>query len=392
MKIDTKTFFNFAFTKRFILIVYVVMAMFTAIKQYYHPSYNNYKIYKYTYYHTLEQKSLYDLYPEKYNDSNHYGPVFALVIMPFALLPDIFGMVLWNLSNVLLFYFGIFSLTLSVKNKAIIGLLCGHELFGALLSFQFNVGLTGLILLSFSYMIKEKEIKSSFMILLGTLIKLYGIVGLAFFFFTKNKWKLIVSCFCFGIVLLLLPALFSSLNFVQHSYFDWYESLSKKNSTNISQSYFQDISFMGIVRRVSGNYQIPSAPFIIGGLLLFLATYLRKNQFQENAFRLMMLASVLIFTVIFSTGSESPTYIIAFAGVSIWFVVQPYPKKNWQIALLIFAFILTTLSPSDLFPQSININYVRRYSLKALPCVIIWFVIIYQMLTVDFRKYNVVEE
>jgi hypothetical protein len=145
---------------------------------------------------------------------------------------------------------------------------------------------------------------------------------------------------------------------------------------------------MGLIRRLLQNPNIPNLPFIIGGLILFFLPYLRLNQYKNLAFRLMLLASSLIFIVIFSTGSESPTYIIAFTGVSLWFVIQQNPKMNWIIILYIFAFILTSLSPSDLFPKFIRINYIQHYSLKALPCVLVWFVIVYQMLVVDFKDYK----
>jgi len=88
--------------------------------------------------------------------------------------------------------------------------------------------------------------------------------------------------------------------------------------------------------------------------------------------------------VIFSSGSESPTYIIAFAGVAIWFVIQQ--KNNWVVGLFIYASILTSLSPTDIFPRAIK-EFIRLYSLKALPCVIIWLTIIFQMLKEDFESY-----
>jgi hypothetical protein len=100
------------------------------------------------------------------------------------------------------------------------------------------------------------------------------------------------------------------------------------------------------------------------------------------------LASVLIFTVIFSSGSESPTYIIAFVGVAIWFVIQPKPISNFYVALLIFAFLLTSLSPSDLIPTYLKDNYIRPYALKALPCVLIWLAIVYEMLINKFKNYR----
>jgi hypothetical protein len=376
------------FSKNFVVSLYILIALITGFKQYYRESYNNYKIFKYTYYHTINQKPLYEDYPNEYNDSNHYGPVFALIIAPFALLPDLFGTSLWNVANALLLIFGIYSLPISLIKRSILGLLCAHEALGAMLSYQFNVGLTGLILFSFSYLLKNDVGKSALAIALGTLIKIYGILGLAFFFFTKRKIPFIIYGIIFLTILILLPVFISSIDFTKQAYIDWYSSLVHKNELNVSLTSAQDMSFMGLIRRLLQNPNIPNLPFIIGGLILFFLPYLRLNQYKNLAFRLMLLASSLIFIVIFSTGSESPTYIIAFTGVSLWFVIQQNPKMNWIIILYIFAFILTSLSPSDLFPKFIRINYIQHYSLKALPCVLVWFVIVYQMLVVDFKDYK----
>ena len=374
--------------KRFVLSLFLAIALITGIKQYTRDSYNNYKIFKYTFLHSLEEKSLYEEYPLEYGDSNHYGPVFAIFIAPFALLPDAIGTTLWNIANALILCLGFYSLPLSLRTRSIIALICAHEALVALLSFQFNVGLTGLIMLSFSFLINQKETKSAFVIALGTLIKLYGIVGLAFFFFSKNKWRFILSGIVSMTILLILPSLLSSSDYVFNSYVDWYQSITEKNNLNASLTSMQDISLMGIVRRVLQDASIPNLPFLAGGIILFLLPYTRIGQFQHTPFRLMLLSSVLIFTVIFSSGSESPTYIIAFAGVAIWFMIQPSPKNKWILFLFVFAFILTSMSPSDLFPQFIRNEYIKPYSLKALPCVLIWFTIIYQMLTTDFKTYK----
>lgn len=379
---------DFALDKRFVFTLFITIALITGIKQYARGSYNNYKIFKYSFLHTLDAKPLYEEYPLEYGDSNHYGPVFALVIAPFALLPDAIGASLWNMANALVLCLGFYSLPLPLRTRSLIALICAHEALVALLSFQFNVGLTGLIMLSFSYLAGQKEAKSAFVIALGTLVKLYGIVGLAFFFFSRNKWKFIFSGLMFLAILLILPVVLASPEFVIRSYSDWYVSLAEKNMHNTSLTSMQDISLMGIVRRTLQDSSIPNLPFLAAGLLLFLLPYTRIDQYKHMAFRLMLLASVLIFTVIFSSGSESPTYIIAFAGVAIWFMIQPSPGNRGIIFLFLFAFILTSLSPSDLFPKFIRNNYIRPYSLKALPCVLIWFSIIYQMLTIDFKNFK----
>jgi len=72
--------------------------------------------------------------------------------------------------------------------------------------------------------------------------------------------------------------------------------------------------------------------------------------------------------------------------VSLWFVIQPQPYKTIPIVLIIFALIITSFSPSDLFPQFIRENYIKQYSLKALPCLIILIFIWNALLRYDFSK------
>jgi hypothetical protein len=43
-------------------------------------------------------------------------------------------------------------------------------------------------------------------------------------------------------------------------------------------------------------------------------------------------------------------------------------------------------SPSDLFPKYIRLNYVQPYKLKALPCVLIWFKIVYETVFREFGE------
>ena len=113
--------------------------------------------------------------------------------------------------------------------------------------------------------------------------------------------------------------------------------------------------------------------------------YLRTKQYKNWAFQLMILASTLLFVVLFSSGSESPTYIIAMAGVVLWFLLQKKYTK-WDIGLLIFVMIFTCFAFSDLFPKWIKEEVFIKYSTKAIPCIIVWFRVIYELLTKDFEK------
>jgi hypothetical protein len=110
--------------------------------------------------------------------------------------------------------------------------------------------------------------------------------------------------------------------------------------------------------------------------------------YKVEKFRLLLLSSVLIFTVIFSTASESPTYIIAFMGFALWFVL--YPKANyWQLVILVLTLAVSSFSPSDLFPAYLRERFVKPYALKALPLVVVWACIVYEMLilkSIDYIK------
>ncbi len=51
---------------------------------------------------------------------------------------------------------------------------------------------------------------------------------------------------------------------------------------------------------------------------------------------------------------------------------------------MIFAFVITGMSPSDLFPKSLRNSYILPYALKALPIAIIWLKLSYELLVKDF--------
>ena len=51
---------------------------------------------------------------------------------------------------------------------------------------------------------------------------------------------------------------------------------------------------------------------------------------------------------------------------------------------MVFAFVLSSLSPSDLFPRSLREAYVLPYALKALPPTLIWLRLSYELLTRDY--------
>ena len=353
-------------------------------------SYNNFLIFRYVFWHTIDHTSLYTSY-EQYYDTNHYGPFFSLVIAPFAIFPEYFGLLLWEIALALALFYSIRKLPLSDKKLIFIYWFCAHELLTALFMSQFNIAIAAIILVTFYCIEKENDIWAAFWIMFGTFVKLYGVVGLAFFFFSKHKGKFIFYLFVWAIVMFIAPMVISSPDYIISQYWEWWESLISKNADN-AFAYSQNISLLGMVRKISQCTSYSDLLIIIPGLFILGLPYLRFKQFKYKAFRFTLLASVMMFVVLFSTGSESSTYIIPFVGVAIWYIVAPWKRSKWDIALMVFAFILTSMSPSDLFPSFIRKQYVVPYALKALPCVLIWFKLSYEMCRNDYSPQSVINE
>lgn len=380
-------FLKILLNPKYIFGVYLIISVVTAISKYLRGDYaiNNYLIFKNVFFNTLHQKNLFIHYPDLYFDLNHYGVFFSALIAPFAMMPDWLGISLWNIANTFIFIYGVYKLPFSDAKKAIFGLLCLQEYITAALSLQFNVALTGLLLLSAVYIYERKEVKSVTAILIGIFVKIYGIVGLTQFFFIKNKTKFILSGIGIAILFFVLPMSYSSPQFVIQCYSDWFQSIVEKNNENQVLGNMQDISLMGFVRRVLGDASISNLVFLAGGLPLFALPYIRIKQYKHYAFQLMILASTLLFLVLFSSSSEFPTYIIAVVGVLIWFFLQK-ERTPLIIGLLVFVIIFTCFSTSDLFPKFVKENYIIKYSLKAVPCIVIWLRVTYELLTKDFEK------
>ncbi|MBQ8158694.1 MAG: DUF2029 domain-containing protein [Prevotella sp.] len=348
-------------------------------------SHNNFLIFRGVFWHAWQQVSLFVPYPAEYWDTNHYGPLFSLVIAPFAVVPEWVGLILWCIALALFLYVAIRRSLLTDRQQLFVLWFCAHELLTALYMQQFNIAITAIILLVFFLIEKERDASAAFFIVLGTLVKLYGVVGLAFFFFSKHKTRFVLSLIGWSIILIAAPMIISSPDYIFGQYAEWMDSLTGKNDENMFAMH-QNISLLGMIRKISGCATYSDLWIILPGLLLFALPYLRFSQYKLMAFRQTLLASVMMFVVLFSTGSESSGYVIALTGVVIWYTAVPWKRSTTDIVLMVFAFILTSLSPSDLFPAVIRKELVQPYALKALPVAIIWLKLCYEMATKDYAS------
>ncbi|MBO6188281.1 MAG: DUF2029 domain-containing protein [Prevotella sp.] len=349
---------------------------------------NNFLIYRGSFWNAVREWNLYLPNPAEYGDSHHYGPLFSLLFSPFAIFPlkplNI-GLLLWGIALTLFLYWAIRHSQFNKRQQLFILWFCAHEMLTALFMQQFNIAIAATILLAYYLIEREKDFWAAFFIMLGTFVKIYSIVGLAFFFFSKHKGRLIGGMLFWAVVFFLLPMpFFHGWDYIVEQYYNWYVSLAEKNALNAG-SIMQNISLIGMTHRITGM-QFNDLWLIIPGMVLFALPYLRFDQYKNMAFRQTLLASVLMFIILFSTGSESSGYITPFIGIVIWYTAAPWKRTRWDVFLLVFAFILSSMSPSDLFPAYLRREYVHPYALKALPVTIIWLQLCYEMLTKEYAQ------
>jgi len=369
------------------LLLWFGLSILVAAKELLANNANNFSVFRYVYLHLVAQQPLYIPYPENYYDVNMYGPVYSIIIAPFAVLPFSVGAMLWVIANALFLYIAIRKLPITRVQQNLVLIFSSHELMGSSSYFQFNPSIIACLILSFVLIRQGKDFWAAFFIMIAAMVKLYGIVGLAFFFFSKHRWRLIVSLILWGAVLWILPAVISSFDYIVQSYREWGDAIVQKNKKNYKFDegvIFQNISAMGFIQRVFHLKQLNNLWVLCPAFLLFGTHYLRLKWKENREYCLYLLCSVLLFTVIFSTSSESPTYIISFPAVCIWYVMQK--PTRWNNALFIFVLIFTSFAHSDLLTPWMRHNVMLPYAGKAFPSIVMWLVIVYQIWDKQFLR------
>lgn len=359
---------------RLVLLLWLSITLIFVVDSWITNRFNNYLIFENTFRNLLHQQSFYAAYPEFHEDSNHYGPVFSLIVAPFASLPNWLGLLFWNLFNCVFLFKAIQTLPMSYRDRITFGLIALPCLIESMLNQQFNAAAGALIILNYTQLNKAKGFFSSMFMVLGIFVKLYGIIGFAFFFFVKDKPKYILFSIFWAIVLFLLPMFVSSPLFVYESYQEWLGALVEKNSINVTGAGI-DMSIMGFFRALFHASYLSNGICISIGSILFMLPFINFGAYKKRRFQLLILASALLFPILFSTGAEDCTFIISIAGVGIWYVLE----KNKKLKNILLPILLVTACdfPMLLFPVFAK-SHPILLSMLSFPYFLVWIRILYK--------------
>ena len=265
---------------RVICFVYLVMVIVPWLRIWLTGKFDlDYSIFYHSFWHAWQQMPLYIIYPE---DDNYflYGPLFPLLMAPLAVLPYQLGRLCWMLIITYVPYWSIRQSFFSRSQQLFILWFIAVEAYTCILDSESNSLILACILFSFYFIEKEKDFWAALLIALGTVTKIYGIVGLAFFFFSRHKLKFAGWVVAWTIILLVLPMLVFGVDYVWQEYHAWYDVLVHKNDLN-QFAAGQNISLLGIVRKVSGIASYSDLWLIVPGVIAFCIPYLRLQQYHR---------------------------------------------------------------------------------------------------------------
>jgi hypothetical protein len=209
----------------------------------------------------------------------------------------------------------------------------------------------------------------------GAFLKIFGgFAAIPALVYAKRR-QFIVAVAIWGALLALAPALVIGPEQLLRVYGWWWELLRQDHAASIG------LSVAGWLESWFG--WTPAKFWISGaGLALLLVSIWAARRHPEH--RPLLWASVLIWVVIFNHKAESPTFIIAICGVALWYADDLHPAI-WKKILLWSAFVLVSLSPTDLFPPALRQSIIQPYILKAVPCIAIWLLITWQLLQLPIK-------
>jgi hypothetical protein len=133
--------------------------------------------------------------------------------------------------------------------------------------------------------------------------------------------------------------------------------------------------------RVTCGVRWPNWPIqLVGTALLLLPLALRRGSWHDPRFRLGFLCSTLVYAVLFNHQAESPSYIIAMAGIGIWYAAGSLTRARTVFALSLL--IAISAPGTGIFSHWFYRHIFIAYALKTPPVLAAWLVMQWELLAV----------
>jgi branched-subunit amino acid transport protein AzlD len=337
---------------------------------------NNLDIFRSSSRHLIAGQDLYASYPAEHRDLFKYSPTFAFLFIPLAYLPWGWTLLLWQLLNALALFYALTRLLKGRTADLAIGIVF-LEVWRSMQNVQSNSLVAACIVLAFVGLEERRHPRAASFIGVGAAIKLFPVVAGVFALPTRHRWRLASGVLLSLAVMALLPLLVTSPAQLLEQYRSWL-FLEQVDA----RAHMQSV--MGLLHLMPGLGDVPNAAIQLLGLGVLVAPLLvRAHCWHERQFRLEMLASTLLYVVLFNHQAERASYVIAFTGIAIWYLTAS--RGPIEHALLLIAFLaipVASLFIPGRWIRSPEVTVVRL----VVPCLLIWLKIQLDMLRVPYTE------
>ena len=351
--------------RHWIFALYLASAVFVTVQQGVVGRSNNFKVFRAAAVNLLAHRDLYAAHPDQHFDFYKYSPTFALLFAPFAALPFAPALLIWSLLNSLLLWYAVRRLLPDRQATLALALVYLEVLF-AMQYTQSNGLVTALILLAFLALEQGRELRAALLIGLDTFVKIFPLGAAVLALCYPRRWRFALLLAAVGAGLALLPLVVIPPHELVAQYRSWWTiEMSDASRVNRGDSVMQFVyRWVGI--------DWPNWPVQLGGTLLLVAPLaLRRGHWADRTFRLRFLCSLLVYLVLFNHQSERASFVIAYAGLAIWYAAsEPDPVRN---VIALAGLIALLLQDVQIVPWAVH-DALGRYRVKAIPCLAAWIV------------------
>ena len=326
-----------------ILAVFVVAAVVVTIQRGVYQFPNDYAIFRAAFWNLIGHQNIYVLRLDEARDYFKYSPTFALLFAPFAILPFVAGLMLWNVVNAIAMWASLEALLPQDRN-GVAQILIALPTLRSMQSSQSNALVTALIVFAFICYERGWLLRGGGSAVLGAAIKLFPIAALSFALPRRDRLRAIGIAVLCTVILIALPLLVLRPTELIAQYKSW-GALEKTEATLVGSSA------MLLIRDAGLNW--PAWPIqVIAGALILGALAVRCRDWGDRSVRLQFLALTLVFCVVFNHRAERESAVIAICGMVVWLLARP--PLAWRIAVFAAIYSLVVLAGTDVVPGAIK--------------------------------------
>lgn len=299
---------------------------------------NNFLIFRTATKNLLQGNDLYVANPELHFDLFKYSPTFALAFWPFAALPILTSLLLWNGVSAWVFARSLRAVIPDTAGQVCAGLMLLWPFFTQLPGADTNALVAALMIMAVVAMEKRRPEASALAIMTGAAIKLLPLAVVPLALTQRRRGRFLLTTVVAGILFIAAPLVVVKPHVLAAEYRSWFRI---ESVDALDRGY----SVMGFLHEWFGLVWPNWVVQVVATMILLLPLLLRREKWGEQVFRRRMLASVLLYVVLFNHQAEYESYLIAAAGFVIWFLWS----RRTLPAGIVTALAMTALHPFPYF-------------------------------------------